>query len=210
MKKINTFLFDLDGTLVNSVADIATGVNLLRQKFGLRFLSHEEIASKVGDGVGQLVKRSLPEGVFSEEHVEMFLRFYDEHLCEKTYIYPGILDFLKLHSSHQMAVVTNKPTDPSCRLLEKLAIRDYFAAVLGPDCCATKKPDPGPVLEALRILDARPESAVMIGDHHTDLRAGRGAGVNTCFCAWGIGEDGGVSYDFLAETPADLLKLFPA
>jgi phosphoglycolate phosphatase len=210
MMKMDTFLFDLDGTLVDSVADIATSINLLRREIGFEPLSKLDVGTKVGDGARSLVERSLPRGVFSDACFELFLQLYAEHVCEETYLYPGILDFLEAHQSCQLAVVTNKPTGLSEKLLEKLGVRDRFAVVLGPECCPEKKPNPAPVREALRILKARPDSAVMIGDHHTDLIAGRAAGIKTCFCAWGIGEDGGVSYDFLAETPSDLMKHFPA
>jgi phosphoglycolate phosphatase len=94
-------------------------------------------------------------------------------------------------------------------MLNKLEIRKYFAAVLGPESCTEKKPHPAPVLKALRILKADPATAVMIGDHHTDLKAGKGAGIRTCFCAWGIGEDGGFPCDYFAGSPADLMKIFP-
>ena len=207
---IATFLFDLDGTLVDSVADIATSVNLLRKEVGLEPLNHVDVGSRVGDGARRLVERSLPEGLFSDEYFRLFLRLYEEHVCDRTYLYPGILDFLKAHPPGRLAVVTNKPTALSEKLLEELGVRDCFAAVLGPECCLAKKPDPAPVLEALRMLKADPETAVMIGDHHTDLMAGQAAGIKTCFCTWGTGEDGGIVYDFLAETPADLLKYFPA
>jgi phosphoglycolate phosphatase len=210
MMKIDTFLFDLDGTLVDSVADIATSVNLLRREIGLEPLSLPDVGTRVGDGARRLVERSLPDGMFSDDSFRLFLRLYEEHVCEETYLYPGIMDFLDGHQSCRMAIVTNKPSHLSEKLLQKLGVRDRFAAVLGPECCPAKKPDPAPVLEALRILKADPESAVMIGDHHTDLIAGREAGVKTCFCAWGIGEDGDVAYDFRAETPADLMKHFPA
>ena len=182
---IATFLFDLDGTLVDSVADIATSVNLLRKEVGLEPLNHVDVGSRVGDGARRLVERSLPEGIFSDEYFRLFLLLYEEHVCERTYLYPGILDFLKAHPPGRLAVVTNKPTALSEKLLEKLGVRDCFAAVLGPECCLAKKPDPAPVLEALRMLKADPETAVMIGDHHTDLMAGQAAGIKTCFCNWG-------------------------
>lgn len=208
--KIDTFLFDLDGTLVDSVADITTTVNLLREKVGLGPLSRADVATRVGDGARVLLERSLPQGMFSEELFRLFRCFYEEHLCDETYLYPGIVDFLKTRQPCRQAVVTNKPTAFSEKLLEKLGVRNHFAAVLGPECCPEKKPHPAPVLKALQMLKADPETAVMIGDHHTDLNAGNAAGVKTCFCAWGIGENGGVSYDYLAESPADLMKIFPA
>lgn len=207
MSGFDCYLFDLDGTLVDSAADLATGINLLRGELALPPLELTTVRSYVGDGATALVRRALPEGRYSEAHLQRFLALYAEHLLEQTTVYPGIREFLMRLEGKQLAVVTNKPLGFSLTLLDGLDLRRYFPVVLGGESCAAKKPDPQPVLEALRQLEASPQSAVMIGDHHTDLRAGRSAGVTTCFCAWGIGQDGGEPCDFRAETPADLTRL---
>ncbi len=203
----STLLFDLDGTLVDSVADLATGVNLLRQELGLPPLELPAVRGMVGDGATMLVRRSLPEGLFSEERLRRFLALYGEHLLERTTVYPGIREFLEQHRDRKMAVVTNKPLFLTLPLLDGLGLRPFFPVVIGGECCGARKPDPAPVLEALRRLGAEPATAVFIGDHHTDLAAGRAAGVKTCFCAWGIGHDGGQPADYRAATPADLDRL---
>ncbi len=207
MTPFRSYLFDLDGTLVDSAADLATGINLLRGELALSPLDLATVRSYVGDGATLLVRRALPEGWYSEAQLQRFLALYAEHLLEQTTVYPGIREFLDSLEGKQLAVVTNKPLGFSLQLLDGLGLRRYFPVVLGGESCAAKKPDPQPVLEALRQLGAAPQSAVMIGDHHTDLRAGRSAGVQTCFCAWGIGQDGGEPCDFRAETPADLTRL---
>ena len=207
---IDTFLFDLDGTLVDSAGDLTTAVNRLRGELGLPPLALPTVRGYVGDGATMLLTRALPEGWFTPARLQRFLHFYGEHLLDSTGPYPGILDFLHRHRGAPMAVVTNKPYEMARRLLHGLGLREFFPVVLGGESCPTKKPDPGPVLCALSKLGSRPENAVMIGDHHTDLLAGRGAGVRTCFCAWGIGRDGGVFHDFRAQSPNDLLRLFPA
>lgn len=207
MPPFRSYLFDLDGTLVDSAADLATGINLLRGELALAPLDLPTVRSYVGDGATALVRRALPEGWYSEAQLQRFLALYAEHLLEQTTVYPGIREFLDRLEGKQLAVVTNKPLGFSLQLLDGLNLRRYFPVVLGGESCAAKKPDPQPVLEALRQLGASPQSAVMIGDHHTDLRAGRSAGVQICFCAWGIGQDGGEPCDFRAETPADLTRL---
>jgi phosphoglycolate phosphatase len=206
----DTFLFDLDGTLVNSVADLATAVNLLRAELALEPLDLQTVGSYVGDGATMLVRRALPEEAYSPQRLQRFLTLYRGHLVDQTRIYPGIDEFLVQHQGEKMAVVTNKPFDLTMALLNELGLIAFFNVIIGGDSGLPKKPDPAPVLQALRELQADPERAVLIGDHHTDLRAGRAAGVKTCFCSFGVGNDGGLDYDFLAETPADLLRLFPA
>jgi phosphoglycolate phosphatase len=207
MFRLDTFLFDLDGTLIDSAADLATGINLLRGELQLLPLDLATVRSYVGDGATALVRRALPEGWFSDAYLQRFLALYAAHLQEQTVVYPGIGEFLARLEGKRLAVVTNKPLDFSLRLLDGLGLRRHFPVILGGESCARKKPDPLPVLEALRQLGATPESAVMIGDHHTDLRAAKAAGVRCCFCAWGIGQDGGEPCDYRAATPADLPRL---
>jgi phosphoglycolate phosphatase len=206
---IDTFLFDLDGTLVDSVADLTTAINLLRGELELPPLPAAAVRTFVGDGATLLVRRALPEHLFNEERLHRFLALYEEHLLDRTSLYAGIPEFLELHREKKLAVVTNKPYRLTVKLLAGLGLSPRIHAVIGGDSAPEKKPHPAPVLSALEQLGAEPATALLIGDHHTDLRAGLGAGVRTCFCAWGIGNDGGTPYDFLAETPYDLPRLFP-
>jgi len=210
--RFDTFLFDLDGTLVDSVADLATAVNLLRAELSLPPLDIRTVRGYVGDGATFLVRRSLPEGFFSQERLQRFLALYAEHLLESTHVYPGIFEFLdeRKAAGARMAVVTNKPHGLTLQLLAGLALDDYFPVVIGGDSLPQKKPDPLPVQFALEQLGASPERTVLIGDHHTDLAAGRAAGISTCFCAWGIGQDGGLPHDYRAASPFELTILFPA
>jgi phosphoglycolate phosphatase len=205
----DTFLFDLDGTLIDSVADLATAVNLLRGDLDLAPLDIPTVRGHVGDGATMLVRRSLPERAFAPPLLQRFLDYYEEHLLEKTTIYPGIVEFLERHRRKRMAVVTNKPYRHSMELLRGLGLLDYFGSVVGGESCPEKKPHPAPVLRALAELGSTPQRAVMIGDHHTDLLAGSAAGVATCFCSWGLGEDGGFLSTYRAAIPHDLFRLFP-
>ncbi len=209
MNPPGTFLFDLDGTLVDSVADLATAVNLLRHELALPPLSLETIRSYVGDGATALVTRALPPGAFSPARLERFLDHYGNHLLDTTRPYPGILDFLAAKRRRPLAVVTNKPLELSRQLLRGLGLEAFFPVVVGGDSCPEKKPSPQPVQLALAGLGAVPVDVVLIGDHHTDLCAGRAAGVRTCFCAWGLGNTGGIGHDYFAATPEELLQLFP-
>lgn len=202
-----TFLFDLDGTLVDSVADLATAINLLRGELDLPPLDLATVRANVGDGASMLVRRSLPEDLFSRECLERFLAHYAAHLADQTCLYPGIAVLLKRLAGRPLAVVTNKPSRLSEQLLDALDLTRYFPVVIGGDSCPVKKPSPVPVQLALHRLGVDTRGALMIGDHHTDLRSGQGAGVATCFCAWGFGHDDGLVPDLRAATPAELAAL---
>lgn len=202
-----TLLFDLDGTLVDSVADLATAVNLLRGELELPPLLLPAVREFVGDGARELVRRALPEGLFEERQLQRFLLLYGEHLADQTSVYPGIRELLNLYSPASLAIVTNKPLALTLRLLELLELKECFAAVIGGDSAPVKKPSPVPVRMALHRLGRPATGAIMIGDHHTDLRAGHGAGVATCFCAWGLGHDDGLFPDLRAATVAELAQL---
>lgn len=206
---IDTLLFDLDGTLVDSVRDLATGVNELRNELDLPSLLLDQVRGCVGDGATQLVKRAIPEVPFSDNLLQRFLSHYAAHLLDETTLYPGIREFLDQQDRRKMGIVTNKPYALTMPLLEGLDLARYFQVVVGGDTCTEKKPHPMPVLHALSQLEAFSVSAVMIGDHHTDLRAGAAAGVRTCFCAWGIGRRNNCPYDDFAAVPGDLPLLYP-
>lgn len=202
-------LFDLDGTLVDSVPDLALALNLLRREFELPPLSRHQTAAIVGDGASMLVRRALGDALYSQRNLDRFIDLYSCHLLDNTRCFPGIEDLLIRHSPERMAVVTNKPYDLSVKLLEGLNILKYFKLIIGGDSLPHKKPHPLPVVKALDGLGATPEQAVMIGDHHTDIHSGHEAGTAVCFCAYGMGHDDGLKSAYRAERSTDLLKLFP-
>jgi len=184
-------LFDLDGTLVDSLPDLATAINLLRADFTLTPLPLAQVRSFVGDGARALVERSLPEGAFDQAKLTSFLDYYQQHLCELSSPYAGIPEMLEQLQSCPLAVVTNKPVQMAKQLLKELKLSHYFSLVIGGDSYPCKKPHPTQLIEALNQLRAESHSSLMIGDHHTDLRAAKAAGMPACFCAWGYGNDGG-------------------
>lgn len=205
----DTYLFDLDGTLVDSIPDLTTSINLLRHELGLGSLGEESVRSYVGDGVGLLVQRALPQELFSPARRERFIEIYTEHLTDRTFVYPGIVDFLEMHPKVPKAVITNKLHHLAEQLLDRLELTPYFDYIIGAEIGQRKKPSPDMLNLALQKLDAEPGRAIMFGDHHVDLRAARAAGIGDCFCAWGLGHDDGLACEYRAETTADLVTLFP-
>ena len=191
-------LLDLDGTLIDSRADLATGVNLTRRDLGLAPLPSAQIAGYVGDGVRKLLARALPECPGRlEEALALNHRHYCAHLLDETRLYPGTLEALTRlgEAGWLLAVVTNKPRSFTDLILAGLGVAPLLAAVVGGGDCPALKPDPAPLHLALDACGARPEVSWMVGDHCTDLEAGRRAGLLRCYCAFGFGEPRGEAWD---------------
>lgn len=206
---IDAFLFDLDGTLVDTIPDLTRAVNLLRNELDLPAVTSDDVRTYVGDGVGLLVQRALPAGLFTPARRNRFMTIYTEHLTDESKIYPGIMTFLEMHCDKPMAVVTNKPQPLADIIVDRLGLAPFFQVVIGAELALQKKPHPDMIHRALDLLGSRPERTVLLGDHHVDLRAAHAAGIKSCFCAWGLGHDDSLHADFQATTPAELPVLFP-
>jgi len=207
MARTPALLFDLDGTLIDSAADLTTALNCLRKDFCLPPLPVAEVTGMVGDGAGKLVQRALPQDCQPSDSVSRFLAYYRQHLCEQTVPYPGIAGLLREFADYPKGVVTNKPIALTRELLDRLGLAPAFLCIIGGDSCVEKKPHPLPVLRALEFLNASAERTLMIGDHHTDLYAGRDAGCRTCFCSWGLGSKGEAQPDWEVANTEQLAAL---
>lgn len=209
MNKSPYLLFDLDGTLVDSVSDLTNSLNFLREELHLEPLLRQQVATMIGDGASVLVRRALGQEIFKQTHLMRFMEIYAQHLLDNTLCFPGIKELLQRHSPKKMAIVTNKPYQLSMTLLEGLGILGYFKVVIGGDSFAEKKPHPLPVQKALETLGAQPEEAVMIGDHHTDIHSAHAAGTLACFCAYGVGHNDGLVTAYNVQLASELIELFP-
>lgn len=189
---VQALLFDLDGTLIDSTADLANSGNWLRVKHGLPAHSVEKVASFVGDGVESLVRRLLerPEGPIEAE-VEEFKHHYHDHCLDETRLYPGVAATLEALQARgfRMAVVTNKPERISRHILQGLKVDRRFGSVIGGNSCAHKKPHPEPLLKACAELGCAPASAAMIGDSRVDIEAGKNAAMPSIGILGGIGDE---------------------
>lgn len=198
--------------MIDSRADLALAVNLTRQDFGLPPKSIDEVVACVGEGVRVLIERAIPE--YPDQWEAMMPRqreHYGAHCLDQTTLYPGVAETLDTLSATgwRLAVVTNKPGPVTRRILEGLGVLSRFGAVVGGGDCPVLKPDPAPLrLAAAQMGVALDAEDWMIGDHFTDLQAGRRAGIRRCFCRFGFGEPRGEAYDrvidrmdaFLTET----------
>ena len=191
------FLFDLDGTLIDSRADLAAATNAMRARHGLPALPLEKVASYVGDGVRVLAQRALEGAPVDPDLAARELSAaYAEHLTDRTTAYPGVDAGLRAlrAAGHDLALVTNKPAPHARRLMDHFGWTPLFAAILGGGDTAELKPSPLPLQTAMQRTGHGPESTWMVGDHHVDLAAARRAGVKSIYLESGIGHPG-------AETP---------
>jgi phosphoglycolate phosphatase len=188
---IRLVIFDLDGTLIDSRLDLVHSVNAALRHIHRPELPEDVIASYVGDGAPILIQRALGGEVVDEALVrkglEYFLSYYREHKLDHTTVYHGIREALgAIQSSgngvpRKMAVLTNKPVNPSRAIVEALGLGSYFSQVYGGNSFSTKKPEPEGALKLLAETGVRPEQAAIVGDSHVDIRTGRNAGLWTVF-----------------------------
>lgn len=178
-------ILDLDGTLLDTLDDLAASVNAALAAVGRPARSRAEIESYVGEGARLLLERAVaPHQELAAPALAAWWRHYDLHCLDRTRPFPGIPELLT-RSGRLLAVHTNKPGRVARRILAGLGLLDRFALVTGGDE-APRKPDPGGTLELMRRLGARPEETVFIGDSPIDVRTARQAGVPMVAVTWGF------------------------
>ena len=202
-------IFDLDGTLVDSRADIARAANHARAALGLAPHPLDAVVGFVGDGAARLIERLTPaaDAAGRARALAAFEDFYGAHCCVDTVVYPGIVALLGAlrDAGWTLAVATNKPDAMTRTLLAGLDLARWFAAVRGGD--GPRKPDPGQLTALMAEAGAPPAATWMIGDHRTDIGAARAAGCRVAFCRWGFGQHDGLAVDADVATPGELLPL---
>jgi phosphoglycolate phosphatase len=182
--------FDLDGTLIDSRRDLADSANQLIEELGGQPLTEEQIGSMVGEGAALLVRRALKaSGRGERAHaLERFLAIYDERLLNHTRIYDGVADVVRgLRGRARLAVLTNKPTRPTERILAGLGLRDVFDDVIGGDGPHPRKPDPAGLNAMMASANASPAGTLLVGDSPIDLETAQRAGVSCCLVSYGFG-----------------------
>lgn len=184
-------VFDLDGTLIDSIPDLTAAVNHMRSTFNLAMLSQEEVTSLVGEGAKRLVEDALPG--FSQEEQQKglacFLDYNFEHLIDQTRLYPGAIETLQTlkGNGHILAVASNKSESHCKEILRLLKVDHFFSAVLGAESAAERKPSPAPIFHLMRHFGVSSSETVMVGDSINDIKAGKGAEVLTIGCEFGYG-----------------------
>lgn len=217
---IKLVIFDLDGTLIDSRLDLVHSVNAALRHIHRPELPDDVIASYVGDGAPILIQRALGGEAVDEALVrkglEFFLAYYREHKLDHTTVYPGIREVLAgIRDSgngipRKLAVLSNKPVNPSRAIVEALGLGRYFTQVYGGNSFPGKKPDPEGALKLVSEAGVRPEQAAIVGDSHVDIRTGRNAGLWTVAVKYGFAPHTleVEAPDIDVDTPQDLVSVF--
>ncbi|HVN96423.1 MAG TPA: HAD-IA family hydrolase [Syntrophorhabdaceae bacterium] len=190
---IKLIIFDLDGTLINSIEDITIALNYALEPCGVNDLTTKEVSGLIGEGPSKLVEDALVKCNLRwdrEELVIRFLDFYAAHPADRTVLYPGALKTLQALDGVKMAIITNKTEELSLSILKKFEIDNYFAMVVAVDTMAEHKPSPAPVLHVLSALKALPEETLIVGDSAIDIETGKASRVRTVAVTHGYGKDG--------------------
>ncbi len=186
-----TLVLDLDGTLVDSVPDLASALNRAMAARGLAGFGYPDTALMVGDGARVLYARACGArgAAFDEAGFEAFLADYTAHAAVESRAFPGAVEAMRLMQDDgwRFAVCTNKPAAATHALLDALRLAPWFAAVGGGDSFPVRKPDPAHLLMTLAAAGGTPGAAVMVGDHRNDVLAAAGAGLPCIFAGWGYG-----------------------
>jgi phosphoglycolate phosphatase len=217
--RLRLLIFDLDGTLIDSRLDLIHSVNAMLRNIGRPELEGQVVASYTGDGAPALVRRALgdtnDEALFREA-LEYFLGYYRVHKLDHTTVYEGIPEVLAglaqpANGAHRlMAVLSNKPVNPTRDILQALGLGDYFVRIYGGNSFRTKKPDPLGAATILEETGVAAHDTLMIGDSSVDVLTGRNAELWTCGVTYGFAPQSleEVAPDVLVDDPRELGQLF--
>jgi len=190
LKRIETLLFDLDGTLVDSRRDLANAVNFALESVDQPRQSEEEIVPHVGNGLRILLSEVM--GPVPDEMLEIATRsfsiYYDAHCVDHTVLYENVQAVMTgISIDRKIGVVTNKPEAFAQKIIRHFGLSDMIGVIVGGDSLPEKKPHPAPVLKAVRDLGGDVQSAMVVGDGAQDIQAGQAAGLLTCIARYGYG-----------------------
>lgn len=217
MHKITTIIFDMDGTVLNTLDDLTDSVNYVFSKFGLPARSRDEYRQFFGNGIRYAMKCAAPEGTpdsLIEEMIPVFKEYYDIHCLDKTGPYDGIIDLMKelRDSGCKMAIVSNK-IDSAVKELNERFFSEYVSVAIGERPGVSRKPAPDTVFAALAELGSSTDEAVYIGDSEVDLMTAKNSNLPCIAVLWGFRDR-----DFLikngasafAKTPEDIISYLTA
>ena len=214
IKKYDTIIFDLDGTLLNTLEDLTDSVNYALELYGYPKRTIEEIREFVGNGVARLIALAVPGGVddpYYKECLEANKKYYTENMSNKTVPYKGIMDLLAQlkKENYKLAVVSNKMDKVVKGLVQKF-FGEYVQVAIGETDNISKKPAPDTVLKALDELRSSPDKTIYVGDSEVDVKTAKNSGLICVGVTWGfrnrdVLEKEGA--DFIINEPMELINI---
>jgi len=214
---IKCALFDLDGTLVNTIIDLARATDFVLEKHGLKKnWNEQDYKSFVGNGARVLIDRAFEHTLNEQEldsALEEFKIKYNQILLDNIYIYDGITDALDYLKSRgiKIAVVSNKPHESAVKMVETLFGKNYFDVICGANENDPKKPDPFTANKTLKQLGCNADEAVFFGDSDVDVYTAKNAGIKSIGCSWGFRSAQcllSAGPDSIIDSPKYIVKLF--
>ena len=214
--EVNTVLFDLDGTLLDTLQDLTNSTNAAMEKMGFAPHTLDEVRRFVGNGIGNLIARSIPGGKENPRFagtLEAFKEHYAKHCLDETRAYPGIMELLDILQKRgiRMGIISNKADFAVKSLCEKFFGQQIPVAV-GEREGVRRKPAPDAVLAAMEELGSRPEGTLYVGDSDVDIDTARNAGIACVSCTWGFRDQTFLKEhgaENLIHQPQELLLFLP-
>jgi len=187
LKNFELIIFDLDGTIANTLEDITLSVNEVLANFNLPKLQLKKVRTLIGSGVPSLMQGALATNnkYKINKASKLFLSSYSKNLLKKTKLYSGILKLLNKVASKKLAIVTNKPQMHTKKLLDAFGIAKYFQVVYGGDTFKHKKPHPKPITNVLKILKVNNSNALLVGDGVNDILTAKAANIACASVGYG-------------------------
>ena len=212
--KTDTVIFDLDGTLLNTLEDLADSTNYAMRAFGLKERSINEVRNFVGNGVDVLIERAVEGAISKEQELEcldVFKQHYSKNMDNKTKPYDGIMDVIKelLKRGYHIAIVSNK-FDAAVKGLNVDYFEGLFPVAIGASDTVAKKPAPDSVIKALQELHSDKERAVYVGDSDVDIMTARNSGLPCISVTWGFRDEElqrSMGTDYIIHKPEELLDV---
>lgn len=214
-------IFDFDGTLINSIPDLATAVNAMLTQYDLPGIDIDRVASFVGNGAATLVRRALtlamqdkePTDEFFAEAFAFYLSAYKDVSCQKTFTYPGVMETLQYldKKGYKMVICSNKPFEYMEPILDFLTLKPYFHSWIGEDSLSEKKPHAAPLLHLVNLMHTTVEKSIVVGDSKNDILAAQNAGMQSVGLTYGYNYDEDIAEygpSIVLNHFSDLQKLF--
>jgi len=205
---MNLVIFDMDGTVIDTIQDIHSSLLTTLDHYKLPHVTLDMTKQYVGSGMRRLVINAAGEQLFKDEMETYFRTIYKERMMDNTAVIEGfqaVFDLIAKRPDIQTAILSNKNRQIVDDMIQAFGLQGYFDGWYGGDSYGVKKPSPEGILGIMNEFDSKPSETIMIGDSSGDILAGQRAGAKTCFCTYGYGTLKNVTADYTVDSPADIL-----